>query len=57
MIRAFPDGGGTFQQDLSPCLSSKKAKMIFRKAKLNALGWPENTPDFNRAKLSVESES
>ena len=29
MKRAFPDGGGIFQQDLAPCHLSKKVKTIF----------------------------
>jgi len=30
MRRAFSVGGGKFQYDLAPCLSSKKVKTIFR---------------------------
>jgi len=30
MRKAFPDGGGKFQ-DIVPCLSSEKVKTIFRK--------------------------
>jgi len=47
MWRAFPDGGSKFQQDYSPCLSSKKVKTVFRKQKINVLDWPGNSPDLN----------
>jgi len=33
MRKAFPDGGGKFQ-DIVPCLSSEKMKTIFRKQNL-----------------------
>jgi len=45
MWSAFSDGGGQFQQDYCPCLSSKKVKTVFRKQKLNVLDWPGNSPD------------
>ena len=37
MRKAFPDGGGKFQWDIVPCLSSEKVKTIFRKQKLNMI--------------------
>jgi len=46
MRSAFPDGGGKFQQDLAPCLSSEKVKKIFRKQKY-VLDWRRNSPDLN----------
>ena len=45
--RAFPDGGGKFQNDLAPCLSSEKVKTIFRNHILNVLDCPANSPDLN----------
>jgi len=33
MRKAFPDGGGNFQSDNVPCLSSEKVKTIFSKQK------------------------
>ena len=47
MKRAFPDGGGIFQHDLTPCHSSKKVKTVFRKHKLSVLEWPGTSSDLN----------
>jgi len=43
----FPDGGGKFQQDYFPCLSSKQVKTVFRKQKLNVFDWPGIPLDLN----------
>ena len=45
MRRAFFDNGRIFKQDLAPCHSFKKVKMVFRKYELNILKWPGSSPD------------
>ena len=37
MRNAISDGGGKFQWDIAPCLSSEKVMTIFRKQKLNVI--------------------
>ena len=32
MERAFPNGGGIFQQDLAPCHTAKKVKSFLKKS-------------------------
>ena len=45
--RAFPSGGGIFQQDLAPCHTAKKVKKIFADNDIKVLEWPGNSPDLN----------
>lgn len=47
MERAFPTGGGIFQQDLAPCHTAKKVKKFFEEKRINVLDWPGNSPDLN----------
>ena len=42
--RVFSNGDEIFQQDLAPCHSLRKVKVIFRKYKLK---WPGNSPGLN----------
>ena len=37
MKRAFPNEGGTFQQDLAPCLTAKKVKTTFEENHIKVL--------------------
>ena len=50
MQRAFPEGGGIFQQDLAPCHTSQQVKRVFRQADIKVLDWPGNSPDLNPIK-------
>ena len=47
MKRAFPNGGGIFQQDLAPCHTAKKIKTTFEKNHIKVLKWPGNSPSLN----------
>ena len=47
MERAFPNGGGIFQQDLAPCHTAKKVKKFFEENHIKVLDWPGNSPDLN----------
>ena len=47
MERAFPNGGGIFQQDLAPCHTAKKVKNFFEENHIKVLDWPGNSPDLN----------
>ena len=45
--RAFPGENGIFQQDLSPCHSSRKTVKFFQENQVSVLDWPGNSPDLN----------
>ena len=47
MKETFPDGDGTFQQDLAPCHRAKKVQQVFRDNGVVVLDWPGNSPDLN----------
>ncbi|GFV83283.1 DDE_3 domain-containing protein [Trichonephila clavipes] len=47
-MQMFAGGGGTFQQDLVPCHTSKLTTNSFPKQKITILNWPGNSPDVNR---------
>merc|ERR1712218_596217 len=47
MNERFPDGDGTFQQDLAPCHRAKKVHRVFRDNGVMVLDWPGNSPDLN----------
>ena len=47
MNETFPDGDGTFQQDLAPCHRAKKVQRVFRNNGVVVLDWPGNSPDLN----------
>ena len=48
--RAFPNGGGIFQQDLAPCNAAKKGKKVFEENQIKVLDWPGNSSDLNPSK-------
>ena len=43
----FPDGSGVFQQDLTPCHTSKQVKKFMYKNHIELLEWPGNSFDLN----------
>ena len=47
--KAFSAGDGIFdfQQDLAPCHTSRKMRIIFQESRLIILEWPRNSPDMN----------
>jgi len=47
MLKQFPAGDGTFQQDLAPCHTSRKVKKFMQDNNINTLTWPGNSPDLN----------
>ena len=47
LIKAFPHGGGVFQQDEAPCHASKKSMTAFTNSNVEILDWPGNSPDLN----------
>ena len=44
MERAFPNGGGIFQQDLDPCHTAKKSKQLLKKITSRSLTGQEIRP-------------
>ena len=52
MERAFPNGGGVFQQYLAPCHIVKKLKKIFEENYIKVFDWPGNSPKLNPIKKS-----
>ena len=47
MERAFPYGGGIFQQDLAPCHTAKIVKTTFEENHIKVLDWPGNSSSLN----------
>ena len=47
MERAFPNGGGIFQQDLASCHTAKKVKTILKENRIKVLDWPGNSFSLN----------
>lgn len=47
MQKQFPNGDGTFQQDLAPCHTSRKVQQFMKNNNINTMTWPGNSPDLN----------
>ena len=47
MMKIFPNNDGIFQQDLTPCHTSKKVTKYMTDNNITTLAWPGNSPDLN----------
>lgn len=45
--KTFTDGTGIFQQDLTPCHTSKRVKKFMNMKMIEVPEWPGNSPDLN----------
>ena len=47
MERAFPKGGGIFQENLDPCHTAKKGEKVLKENRTKVLDWLGNSPSLN----------